>query len=80
MVKEWPRRQAQTKTALKKQRPQEEKVLSEVRKKVKQIEKMLDPARENASLTRNITKEAEQMAHDVAKVCACFVCFYSWLF
>ncbi|XP_032425902.1 laminin subunit gamma-3 [Xiphophorus hellerii] len=67
MVKEWPRRQAQTKTALKKQRPQEEKVLSEVRKKVKQIEKMLDPARENASLTRNITKEAEQMAHDVAK-------------
>uniref|UniRef100_A0A3P9QE66 Laminin, gamma 3 n=1 Tax=Poecilia reticulata TaxID=8081 RepID=A0A3P9QE66_POERE len=67
MVKEWARRQAQTKTALKKQRPQEEKVLSEVRKKVRQIEKMLAPARENASLTRNITKEAEEMAHDVAK-------------
>uniref|UniRef100_A0A3B3X3W9 Laminin, gamma 3 n=1 Tax=Poecilia mexicana TaxID=48701 RepID=A0A3B3X3W9_9TELE len=75
MVKEWPRRQAQTKTALKKQRPQDEKILSEVRKKVRQIEKMLDPARENASLTRNITKEAEQMAQDVAKVWACFVRF-----
>ncbi|KAM4720367.1 laminin subunit gamma-3 [Anableps anableps] len=67
MVEEWPRRQTQTKTALKKQRPLEEKVLSEVRKRIKQIEKMLEPARENASLTRNTTQEAEQMAHDVAK-------------
>ncbi|MEQ2215624.1 hypothetical protein XENOCAPTIV_003424, partial [Xenoophorus captivus] len=67
MVEEWPHKKAQTKAALKKQRPLEEKVLSEVRKKVKQIEKMLEPAKENATLTRNTTLEAEQMAHDVAK-------------
>ncbi|XP_035996258.1 laminin subunit gamma-3 [Fundulus heteroclitus] len=67
MVKEWPRQQAQTKAALKKQRPLEEKVLPEVRKRVKQIEKMLEPARENATLTKNTTQEAEQTAYDVAK-------------
>lgn len=73
MVEEWPHQQLQTKAALKKQRPLEEKVLSEVQKKVKQIEKMLEPAKENASLASNTTQEAGQMAYDVAKVCACFI-------
>ncbi|KAM4527482.1 laminin subunit gamma-3 [Odontesthes bonariensis] len=67
MVTEWPRRQAKTKAALKKERPLQEKVLSEVSKKVSQIEKMLEPAMENSSLTSNTTKEVEQMANDMAK-------------
>ncbi|XP_028456669.1 laminin subunit gamma-3-like [Perca flavescens] len=67
MVREWPRQQARTKAAMKKERPLEEKVLADVRKKVSQIEKMLKPALENSSLSSNTTKEAEQTAHAVAK-------------
>lgn len=70
MVKEWPRQQAQIKAAIKKERPLEEKVLGDVRKKVSQIQKMLKPALENSTLS-NTTKEAEQAAHAVAKVCVC---------
>ena len=69
MVREWPRRQAQTQAAMKKERPLEEKVLADVRKRVSQIEKMLKPALENSSLSSNTTKEAERTAHAVAKVC-----------
>uniref|UniRef100_A0A3Q3MJJ9 Laminin, gamma 3 n=1 Tax=Mastacembelus armatus TaxID=205130 RepID=A0A3Q3MJJ9_9TELE len=64
--KEWPRQHAQTKAALKKERPLEGKVLVDVKKRVSQIEKMLKPALENSSLST--TKEAEQRAHAVAKV------------
>ncbi|XP_059214275.1 laminin subunit gamma-3 [Centropristis striata] len=67
MVKEWPRRQAQTKAALKKERLLEEKVLADVRKKFSQIDKILKPALVNSSLSSNTTKEAEQTAHAVAK-------------
>ncbi|XP_031173603.1 laminin subunit gamma-3 [Sander lucioperca] len=67
MVREWPRQQAQTKAAMKKERPLEEKVLADVRKRVSQIGKMLKPALENSSLSSNTTKEAEQTAHAVAK-------------
>ncbi|XP_034753093.1 laminin subunit gamma-3 isoform X2 [Etheostoma cragini] len=67
MVREWPRQQAQTKAAIKKERPLEEKVLADVRKRVSQIAKMLIPALENSSLSSNTTKEAEQTAHAVAK-------------
>uniref|UniRef100_A0A3Q1H167 Laminin, gamma 3 n=1 Tax=Acanthochromis polyacanthus TaxID=80966 RepID=A0A3Q1H167_9TELE len=64
---EWPRRRTQTKAAMKKEKPLQEKVLVDVRKRVSQIEKMLKPALENSSLSSNITKEAEQTAHAVAK-------------
>ncbi|XP_056260145.1 laminin subunit gamma-3 [Seriola aureovittata] len=67
MVREWPRRQAQTKAAVKKEKPLEEKVLADVRKRVSQIEKMLKPALENSSLSSNTTKEAERAAHALAK-------------
>ncbi|XP_029371382.1 laminin subunit gamma-3 isoform X2 [Echeneis naucrates] len=67
MVREWPRRQAQTKAALKKERPLEEKVLADVRKRVSQIDQMLKPALENSSLSSNITKEVEQTAQALAK-------------
>lgn len=68
MVAVWPRQQAQTKAAVKKVRPMEEKVLGDVRKRVSQIKKILEPAVENAGISSNITKEAEQTAYEVAKV------------
>jgi len=77
MVTEWPRQQAKTKAALKKERPLQEKVLSEVRKKLSQIEKILEPAVENSSLTSNTTKEVEKMAHDMAKVRVFIFYYYS---
>lgn len=71
MVKEWPRRQAQTKAAVKKERPLREKVISEVRKRVSQIRETLKPALENSTVSGNATKELNQMADNVAKVCVC---------
>ncbi|KAF7662191.1 hypothetical protein LDENG_00243610 [Lucifuga dentata] len=67
MEREWPRQEAQTKAAVKKVRLLDEKVLADVRKKVTQMEKMLKPAQENASLSANTTTEAEQTAHAMAK-------------
>lgn len=69
MVKEWPHRQAQTKAAVKKERPLREKVLSDVRKRVSQIRETLKPALEDSSVSRNTTEELNQMANSVAKVC-----------
>ncbi|XP_067340922.1 laminin subunit gamma-3 [Channa argus] len=66
MVREWPRQQAQTKAAIKKERPLEEKVLADVGKKVSQIVQMLKPALENSPLY-NITEQVEQTANAVAK-------------
>ncbi|XP_034047896.1 LOW QUALITY PROTEIN: laminin subunit gamma-3 [Thalassophryne amazonica] len=67
MLREWPRLQAQTKAAVRKRRPLEEKVLADVRKKVKQIENLLKPAVENSSLFANSSKVAKHTAHAVAK-------------
>lgn len=70
MMTEWPLQQAQTKAAMKKVKPLEDKVLAEVRKKIKQTEKMIEPAVEKSRLAHNTTVEAERMAQDVAQVCA----------
>lgn len=67
MSREWPQRQAQTKAAMKKERPLREKVLADVRKKVGQIQKMLTPAQEDSSLSSNITREAEKSTQAAAK-------------
>lgn len=67
MVSQWPRQQAQTKAAMKKGRLLEEKVLAEIKKRVSQIDETLRPALKN--VTANTTKEAEQTAQAVAKVC-----------
>ncbi|XP_053709504.1 laminin subunit gamma-3 isoform X1 [Synchiropus splendidus] len=67
MVREWPRRQAHTRAALKKERPLQEKVLVDVKKRVTEIDKMVKPALNNATAARNISNEAEQMAHAAAK-------------
>lgn len=69
MAREWPRQQAQTQAAMKKERPLQEKVLNDINKRVSQIVEVLKPALENSSFSSNITAEAEQTAHDVAKVC-----------
>lgn len=67
MVKEWPRQQLQTKAAMKKERPLREKVLADVRKKVAQVQEILKPALENASVAANISNTAEQIAQSAAK-------------
>ncbi|KAM3873803.1 laminin subunit gamma-3 [Diretmus argenteus] len=67
MQREWPRREAQTKAAMRKEKPLGEKVLADVKKKVKQIEKVLKPALENTSLSNTTAKEAERTAHTVEK-------------
>lgn len=74
MVREWPSQQIQTKAAMKKERPLEEKVLADVKKRVSQIDKMLKPALENSSLSSNISKKTEHTANAVAKVLLCVYC------
>lgn len=69
MVSEWPRQQAQTQSALMKKRPLEDKILATIDKRVSHIGEMLKPAAENSSVLQNITKEAEETAQAVAKVC-----------
>lgn len=78
MVKEWPHRQAQTKAAVRKERPLREKVISDVRKRVSQIRETLKPALENSSVSRNATEELNQMANNVAKVCVFFWFFIKY--
>lgn len=68
MVTQWPRQQAQTKAAIKKARPLEEKILPDVRKKVAETEKMLKPALEHSNISSSTAKDAEQKAHAVVKV------------
>lgn len=68
MVSEWPRRRAQTQSALKKERPLEDKILASIEKKVSHIQEMLEPAAENSSLSRKVAKEAAETADAVAKV------------
>lgn len=77
MVKEWPRQQLQTKAAMKKERPLREKVLADVRKKVAQVQEILKPALENASVAANISNTAEQIAQSAAKVLGLFFSLHS---
>ncbi|XP_076014828.1 laminin subunit gamma-3 isoform X2 [Genypterus blacodes] len=67
MEREWPHRESQTRAAMKKEKPLQEKVLTDVRRKLTQVEKMLKSALENSSLSANTTKEVEETAHAVAK-------------
>ncbi|XP_061913004.1 laminin subunit gamma-3 [Entelurus aequoreus] len=67
MVREWPHRQAQTKAAMKKERPLKDKVLAVVTKRISEIETILEPALENSSLARNASGEAELTANIVAQ-------------
>lgn len=71
MASEWPRRRAQTQSALRKERPLEDKILASIEKRVSHIEEMLKPAVENSSISRNVAKEAEETAGAVANVRIC---------
>lgn len=72
---EWPHLQAQTKAAVKKEKHLREKVLPDVRRKLSQVEKNLQPAVENTNMSNNATKEAKQRTQNVEKVCL----FFSYL-
>ncbi|XP_057674386.1 laminin subunit gamma-3 [Corythoichthys intestinalis] len=67
MAREWPRLQAQTRAALKKKKPLEDKVLAGVTNLASEIREMLRPARENSRLAKNASREAEQTAGTVAE-------------
>lgn len=65
--REWPRLEAQTKAAVRKEKPLGEKVLADVRRKVKQVDKMLKQATENTKLSGSTAGEAWNMAQATAK-------------
>nr|XP_057920257.1 laminin subunit gamma-3 isoform X2 [Doryrhamphus excisus] len=67
MAREWPHRQAQTKAAMKKERPLQDKVLAAVTRRISEVETLLEPALENSSLARNASREAEGTANTVAE-------------
>ncbi|KAK6316218.1 hypothetical protein J4Q44_G00137420, partial [Coregonus suidteri] len=67
MQREWPRRKAQTKAALKKETLLREKVLEDVNKKVNQTERVLRPALDNATLSNATAEQAEHTAHNLSK-------------
>lgn len=67
MAAEWPRRQSQTKAAMKKEKPLQEKVLADVRRKASQIGNAIEPALETSGSARNASREAEITADAVAK-------------
>lgn len=68
MQREWPRRQAQTKAALKKETLLREKVLEDINKKVNQTERVLRPALDNATLSNATAEQAGHTAHALSKV------------
>ncbi|KAJ3605088.1 hypothetical protein NHX12_027138 [Muraenolepis orangiensis] len=68
MARDWPRLEAQTWLAVKKEQPLEEKVLADVRKKVNQVGKMLKPALENTDLFNATAQEARETGMAAANV------------
>lgn len=68
MASEWPRQQAQTRSALKKERPLEDKILATIEKRVSHLQEILTPAVENSSAARDVAREADETAQPVAKV------------
>ncbi|XP_062845266.1 laminin subunit gamma-3 [Trichomycterus rosablanca] len=67
MEEEWPVLRTQTRTALKRESTVDDKILTEVKKKVKQAERALKPALENAMQASNTSVLAQEAANSVAK-------------
>ncbi|XP_063067162.1 laminin subunit gamma-1 [Engraulis encrasicolus] len=67
MHKEWPRKQSQTKAAVRKAWVLEEKLLQDVGKKVKVAERAFRPAQEDASQARDTATQAEANANTISK-------------
>ena len=68
MQKEWPRKQAQTKAAVRKARVVEERVLTEAKKKTKIAERVVQAAVKNATQANITATQAEDTANTVSKV------------
>ncbi|KAG5834495.1 hypothetical protein ANANG_G00262110 [Anguilla anguilla] len=66
MKKEWPRTQAQTKAAVKKERMVEENILGDARKKAKQAERIVKLALENSTLSNSTASQAKSLSDTVA--------------
>uniref|UniRef100_A0A3P8XGZ4 Laminin, gamma 3 n=1 Tax=Esox lucius TaxID=8010 RepID=A0A3P8XGZ4_ESOLU len=64
---EWPHKQAQTKTALKKEKQLRGKVLEDIHKKLNQTERVLKPALANVTHSKATTEQAERTAHVLSK-------------
>lgn len=68
LEKEWPVVRTQTRAALKQDGTVGEKILMEVKKKVRHAERVLTPALENATQARDTATQAQKTANSVAKV------------
>ncbi|XDV20617.1 hypothetical protein PO909_025917, partial [Leuciscus waleckii] len=67
MEQDWPQLPTLSKGYLKREKLRKEKTLLDVEKKVKQTEKMIKPAVENATAASSTAKQAEETADAVAK-------------
>ncbi|TSP36070.1 Laminin subunit gamma-3 [Bagarius yarrelli] len=67
LEKEWPSVRSQTRATLKREGILEQKVLTEVKKKVRHAGGVLRPALENATLARDMATQAQKTAETVAK-------------
>ncbi|XP_051552482.1 laminin subunit gamma-3-like [Myxocyprinus asiaticus] len=64
---DWPKLPTLSKGFLKREKVLKEKTLVEVKKRVKQGERMIKPALENSTFASNTAKQAEEIADTVAK-------------
>ncbi|XP_047665497.1 laminin subunit gamma-3 [Tachysurus fulvidraco] len=67
LEKDWPVVRTQTLAALKREGIVEEKVLTEVKKKVRHAERVLRPALENAMQAKDTATQAQKTANSIAK-------------
>lgn len=65
---DWPQLPTYSKGYLKREKMLKEKTLVDVKKRVKQTERMIKPAVENATAASSTAKQAEESANAVAKV------------
>lgn len=68
MEKDWPQLPTLSKGYLKREKMLKEKTLEDVKKRVKQTEKIIRPAVENATDASSTAKQAKESADAVAKV------------
>uniref|UniRef100_A0A8C2ERP3 Laminin, gamma 3 n=1 Tax=Cyprinus carpio TaxID=7962 RepID=A0A8C2ERP3_CYPCA len=68
MEQDWPRLPTYSKGYLKREKMLKEKTLVDVKKRIKQTERMIKPAVENATAVSSTAKQAEESADAVAKV------------
>ncbi|KAJ8261358.1 hypothetical protein COCON_G00170810 [Conger conger] len=67
MRKEWPAQRSQTKSAVKKEKMVEEKILGDARKKAKQAEKIVKHALDNSTLSNSTASQAKNISDTASK-------------